>query len=163
VRRVLAVCALLACRSSAPESSHPADASDHSEAPAVTVRVPGALRVARALDTLTVEIDPSAGAETTVRVDPAMSLGVESETRVYASGNAAVLGERQGYTSGATFDVGQSIWSTRTDGLPRPDKKYVAEMKLVLFETDVPPGHMWDPHAGHFKTLLTRTLRQAEE
>jgi hypothetical protein len=36
-------------------------------------------------------------------------------------------------------------------------------MHLVLFETDVPPQHEWDPHAGHYKALWTRTLRQAEE
>ena len=59
--------------------------------------------------------------------------------------------------------MGRSIWSSRDDGLPQVDEKYEAEMKLTLFETDVPPGHEWDPHAGQFKVLLTRTLRQAEE
>jgi hypothetical protein len=41
--------------------------------------------------------------------------------------------------------------------------KYVAEVQLVLFETDVPPGHMWNPRAGHYHALWSRTLRQAEE
>jgi hypothetical protein len=45
--------------------------------------------------------------------------------------------------------------------------KYVAEVQLVLFETDVPAGrqtsNMWAPHAGKYEVLWTRTLRQAEE
>lgn len=128
------------------------------------MRVPNALRVARALDSLSVEIDPTAGAETTVRADPGMVLGVESEIRVFGRGRPGGAGPgRHGYASGATFDVGRSIWSTREDGIPQVDEKYEAEMKLVLFETDVPPGHEWDPRAGQFKVLLTRTLRQAEE
>jgi hypothetical protein len=157
--RLLLVCVLAACH--ARETARHADAA--SSDVTVHVRVPGALRVARALDTLTVEIDPAASVDSAIDTDPSMSLGVETETRVFAIGSPTVLGERHGYASGATFDVGQSIWNERTDGLPEPGKKYVAEMKLVLFETDVPPGHMWNPHAGRYKALLTRTIRQAEE
>jgi len=156
-RGVLVLALSFACRSNA--SSPAVDATAPHE---VTVRVPGALRLARSLDTLSVEIDPSAGAETTVRADPGMVLGVESETRVFGRGHPGGSG-RHGYASGAAFDVGRSIWSSRDDGLPQVDEKYEAEMKLTLFETDVPPGHEWDPHAGQFKVLLTRTLRQAEE
>jgi hypothetical protein len=36
-------------------------------------------------------------------------------------------------------------------------------MRLVLFETDVPSQHEWNPHSGRYKALWTRTLRQAEE
>lgn len=156
---VLALSASFACRSSAGLLAVDGTASHE-----VTVRVPNALRVARSLDTLSVEIDPSAGAETTVRADPGMVLGVESEVRVFGRGHPGDSGPgRHGYASGASFDVGQSIWSSRQDGIPQADEKYEAEMTLVLFETDVPPGHAWEPHAGRFKVLLTRTLRQAEE
>jgi hypothetical protein len=156
---VLALSVSFGCRSSV--SSPVLDASAPRE---ITVRVPNALRVARSLDSLSVDIDESAGAETTVRADPGMVLGVESEVRVFGRGHPGDSGPgRHGYASGASFDVGPSIWSTRQDGLPQADEKYEAEMKLILFETDVPPGHAWDPHAGQFKILLTRTLRQAEE
>jgi hypothetical protein len=142
----------------------PAAGADARASRGVVVRVPGALRLARGLDTLSVEVDPAAGAETTVHADPGMVLGVESETRVFARGRSSTAAPaRHGYFSGTTFDVGTSIWSTSVDGLPQPGEKYVAEMKLVLFETDVAPGHAWDPHAGRFVALLTRTLRQAEE
>ena len=65
----------------------------------------------------------------------------------------------------ATTDFGaaRSTWSPPRDGLPLPGLEYVAEMKLVLFETDVPPGAGWDPHAGRYRALWTRTLVQAEE
>jgi len=156
---VLALSASLACHSSA--SSPAVDGTAPHE---ITVRVPNALRVARSLDSLSVEIDESAGTETTVRADPGMVLGVESEIRVFGRGRPGGSAPgRHGYASGATFDVGQSIWSSRQDGIPQADEKYEAEMTLILFETDVPPGHAWDPHAGQFKVLLTRTLRQAEE
>jgi len=149
------LCVLSACQArGASPAPAPGDAALHD----VTVRVPGALRVARALDTLSVEIDPAASADTTVHVDPGMVLGVESETRVFAAGDAHALDERHGYTSGASFDVGTEVWK-----LPQPGKRYVAEMTLTLFETDITPRHMWDPHAGRYKALLTRTLRQAEE
>lgn len=68
-----------------------------------------------------------------------------------------------GLQSGAGFSLGIDTWSTRTDGLPVPGTKYLAEVRLVLFETDVPPQHEWDPHAGRYQALWTRTLQQAEE
>ncbi len=150
---------LAACRETAGSPAGDATASG-----AIAVRVPGALRLARGLDTLSVEIDPAAGADTTVRADPGMVLGVESETRVFPrDGHGTAGAPRRGYTSGTSFDVGQSVWNTRQDGIPQAGTRYAAEMKLVLFETDVPAGHRWEPRAGHFRVLLTRTLRQAEE
>ena len=127
------------------------------------MHVPGALRIARSLDSLTVEIDPASRADADVILDPEMVLGVESRVKVFAPGQAQNSGERHGFASGASFDVGASTWSLSQDGIPRADQRYVAEMTLVLFETDVRPGHDWDPHAGRFKALFTRTIRQAEE
>lgn len=142
-----------------PTSSQRADAAP---ARTVVVHVPGALRIARGLGTLTVEIDPASRADTDVAVDPDMLLGVESSLKVFAPGHEQTAGERHGFASGASFDVGASTWSLAQDGIPRGDERYVAEMTLVLFETDVPPGHDWDPHAGHFKSLR-RTIQQTEE
>ncbi|MEO8878417.1 MAG: hypothetical protein ABI461_22695, partial [Polyangiaceae bacterium] len=83
--------------------------------------------------------------------------------KVFLPGVARAASERHGMTSGPDIDVGTSTWSLMQDDIPELDRRYVVEMTLVLFETDVARGHHWDPHAGHFKPLLTRTIRQAEE
>jgi hypothetical protein len=129
----------------------------------MNVRVPAALSIARALDTLSVSVDPSSLADTTVTVDAGMVVGVESETVVFAIGQPRPASGRRGLQSGADFALGVDTWSASAEGLPTPGTKYVAEMRLVLFETNVPPQHEWDPHAGRFEVLWTRTLRQSEE
>jgi hypothetical protein len=128
-----------------------------------SVRVPAALILSRGLDTLSVSIDPASLADIEVSVDPGMLLGIESDTRVFPVGKEPPDAGRKGYASGARFSLATSTWSTHGDGIPVPGTRYVAETRLVLFETDVPPQHEWDPHAGRFQTLWTRTLRQAEE
>jgi hypothetical protein len=140
------------------------------------VRVPAALTLSRAIDTLSVAVDPASLAEVDVTVVPGRVVGVESDVVVFAQGEprprCAATGEterpspecgRHGVSASTDFDVGTATWSTTRDGLPLPDVKYVAEMRLVLFATDVPPGHEWDPHAGRYEVLWTRILQQAEE
>jgi hypothetical protein len=151
---------LTACTRPAPNATRGDDASGPR---AQAVRVPAALSLSRGLDTLSVSIDPASLADTEVTVDPGMLLGVESDTMVFPVGQQPPEAGRRGYTSGTDFSLGTSTWSTRTDGIPVPGKRYVAEMRLVLFETDVPSQHEWDPHSGRYKALWTRTLRQAEE
>jgi hypothetical protein len=128
------------------------------------VRVPAALTLARALDTLTIAVDPASLAATQLAADPGMVIGVETDVVVFPQGGQRPAGGgRHGFSSGESFDVGTDTWSTAHDGIPVPGVKYVAEMELVLFETDVPVGHLWDPHAGKYVALWRRTLRQAEE
>jgi hypothetical protein len=129
----------------------------------LSVRVPAALTLARALDTLTIAVDPASLAATQVAADPGMVLGVETDVVVYPQGGERPAHGRHGLSPGADFGGALHTWSTAKDGLPVPGVKYVAEAELVLFETDVPAGSAWDPHAGRFKVLFTRTLRQAEE
>ncbi|HEX8795605.1 MAG TPA: hypothetical protein VF765_31865 [Polyangiaceae bacterium] len=160
-RLVLAgIVTLTACTRQAPTATSGGDASAPGRQ---SVRVPGALSLSRGLDTLSVSIDPASLADTQVTVDPGMTLGIESETMVFPVGRQPPETGRKAYTSGATFSLGTSTWNTRTDGIPVQGTRYVTEMRLVLFETDVPAQHEWDPHAGRYKALWTRTLRQAEE
>ncbi len=161
LRTVLAAITTLgACGRQPPALTRESDASAVREQP---VRVPAALSLSRGLDTLSVSIDPASLADTAVTVDPGMVLGIESDTAVFPVGQQPPAGGRKGYVSGTSFSLGTSTWTTRSDGVPQPGIRYVAEMRLVLFETDVPPGHSWDPHSGRYKALWTRTLRQAEE
>jgi len=161
-RIVLAgILALSACDSRrAPTGTHGSDAPG----PGVqSVRVPGALSLSRGLDTLSVSIDPASLAGTEVTVDPGMLLGVESDTVVFPVGQQPPASGRKSYALGTGFSLGTSTWSTHADGIPVSGTRYVAEMRLELFETDVPSHPEWDPHSGRYKALWTRTLRQAEE
>jgi len=151
---------LSACTRQTPTATREVDASGpHVQ----SVRVPAALSLSRGLDTLSVSIDPASLADTEVTVDPGMFLGVESDTVVFAVGQQPPPSGRKGHASGTDFSLGTSTWSTRADGIPAPGTRYVAEMRLVLFETDVPTQHEWDPHSGRYKALWKRTLQQAEE
>jgi hypothetical protein len=152
---------LVTCsRQPPPAAAIPLDASGSYE---MKVRVPAALSLARALDTLSVSLDPSSLADTAVTVDAGMIVGVESDVVVFPLGSPQPDWQRHGFQSGADFTLGVDTWSTSPDGIPAPGTRYVAEMRLVLFETDVPPQHEWNPHGGRFNALWTRTLRQAEE
>jgi hypothetical protein len=138
-------------------------AADAEPGRAEIVQVPAALRIARGLDTLSVEIDPDLLADKTVRVEPGRSIGVAYTARVHERGRPRLESTRRGYVPGRGFDLGTLVWRTGKDGLPRAGEKYQVEMQLVLFETDVRPGPDWNPHAGHFRVLLEKALSQAEE
>ncbi len=152
--------ALVACDRRAPSTPPMQDAPASSE---LSVRVPGALEVARAIDTLSVSIDPTSLADTRVTADAGWVVGIESDSFVFPIGGTRPALGRHGLRSGADFDLGTSTWSVKTDGVPLSGTRYVAEVHLVLFETDVPNGHDWAPHAGRYRVLWERTLRQAEE
>jgi hypothetical protein len=157
--RAILLAALLPAAACSEHRSPPASGAGQ-----LSVRVPGGLQLARSLDTLTVTVDPAALATTTIAVDPGLFLGVETESRVYPLGSARPA-RSHGTTlvSGSNFGESAEVYRTPADGLPVPGTRYVAEMTLTLFETDVPPGHHWLPRSDRYKALWTRTLRQAEE
>ncbi|HSI13712.1 MAG TPA: hypothetical protein VK961_16830 [Chthoniobacter sp.] len=49
------------------------------------------------------------------------------------------------------------------DGPLQPGKPCVVEMTCEIFETDIPPQHMWSPRSGKYKVLWQTTLRQTIE
>jgi hypothetical protein len=157
--RAILLAALLPAAACSERASPPSTGAGQ-----ISVRVPGGLRFERALDSLTVTVDPAAQATTTIAVEPGLFLGVESECRVYPLGSAGPARDH-GTTlvSGPNFGESAEVYRTPADGLPVPGTRYVAEMTLTLFETDVPPSHHWLPRSDRYKTLWTRTLRQAEE
>jgi hypothetical protein len=131
----------------------------------LVVRVPAAFSIERGLDALTVRVDPAALASTEIDADVGAAFGVESEIYAFARGQARPDQKRRGLVAGTDFERTRVTWTTEQDGIPRQGTKYVVEMSLVLFETDTAPApaHAWDPHAGRYKVLWTRTLRQSEE
>jgi hypothetical protein len=131
----------------------------------LSVRVPAALSVARAIGSLSVSVDPASLGLMQMTPHAGTFIGVETDVFVFDLDHegARPVRERHAVGSGADFNVGSSTWNTKRDGVPAPGTRYVVEMQIVLFETDVAPAPTWDPHAGGFKALWMRTLRQAEE
>ena len=156
----LAPILLASCHSPRTFASLGADASGLVQ---LSLRVPAALMIERGIDTLSVAVDPATLGLTQVAADAGMVLGVETQTRVFPKGRMQEALERHAVGRGADLAAGATTWIAKKDGIPEPGTEYVVEMQIVLFETDVPASNTWDPHAGNFKSLWTRTLRQAEE
>jgi hypothetical protein len=127
------------------------------------VHVPTKLKIERASDTLSMEIDKSSLEATNLMVGTNMVTGVESKIYVYREGEPRPA--NGGYGLGGTdFNLGTMIWHTNQEGIPLPGKKYVVEVELTVFETDIPPQHMWSPQGSkYFKILWRRTLKQTVE
>jgi hypothetical protein len=131
---------------------------------AVTVKVPTKLAIQRTADSLSVTINRDSLESTSVVVGSKMVTGVQSNLFVYAEGDARPSESgRHGLSGGLDFNLGTSILNTKQGGIPAPGKKYIVEMELAIFETDIPPQHMWSPYGKNYKILWKRTLRETVE
>jgi hypothetical protein len=124
------------------------------------VHVPTKLKIERASDTLSVEIDRSSLEATNLMVGTNMVTGVESKVYVYPDGEPRSANGGYGL-GGIDFNLGTRFWHTKPDGIPLPGKKYVIEVELTVFETDIPGQHDWSPQgSNNYKILWRRTLKQ---
>jgi len=93
-----------------------------------------------------------------------MVTGVQSELYVYAEGDARPSQARRIVLSGdLDLCLGTGVLNLKQDGVPLPGKSYVVEMDLSVFETDVPPQHMWSPYSKNYRILWKGTLRRVVE
>lgn len=165
--RALALLALLLlaqlCTSCSRESASTRRRADAVDPVALSVRVPAALAVTRSMGALSVAVDPRSFATTGLATRAGSVVGVQADVLVFAVGQPRAIVQRHAVRSGTDFGVASYTWNAARDGLPTPGATYVVEMQLVLFETDVPIGPGWDPHAGNFEALWTRAFRQAED
>jgi hypothetical protein len=135
----------------------------------VSVRVPTRLKIERTTDMLSVGVDNQSSLEATnLRLDTNLVTGVKSELYVYPAGTArpAPANDRGcgGLASGLDFNLGIHLLHMKPDGIPLPGIKYIVEMDLTMFETDIPGGHMWHPQSSkNYKELWRRTLKQVSE
>lgn len=129
----------------------------------LVVRTPAALSIARGIDSLSVAVDPASLGLIQVATDAGMRIGVEREVFVFPVGQGRPDAGRRGLAPSADFTASTDTWKTSEDGIPLAGTKYVVEVQLILFETAVPPANEWNPHAGEFKALWSRTIRQSEE
>ncbi len=124
--------------------------------------VPTKLAVERTTDRLSITIDRDSFEPTEIMVGSRMLTGVRRELYVYRVGESRPAGSRLGL-GGADFNIGTDFVNAKLNGMPVPGEKYVVEMDLAIFETDIPAQHFWSPESGKYRILWTRTLRQTVE
>jgi hypothetical protein len=125
-------------------------------------RLPTRLQVRRTDDQLSVGIDPGSLEPVKVRVGKDMVTGLKQQTSIFLAGKSVVsgYGGLQGWGAGTALGPVGGLFNRRTDKVPRPGEGYTAEVRLTLFETDIPAQHMWSPEGGKYRVLWARTLRQ---
>ena len=134
----------------------------------VQVPMPTRLSVQRSGNSLSVSFDLASLRNLKVSAGQKMTLGLKYELRVYAKGDTRPVDASVGYASinepvtpaGLGFLKSAQILNRVQGGIPAPGKRYIVEEDLSLFETDVPPQHMWNPQAGKTYTVLwKKTLK----
>jgi hypothetical protein len=86
-----------------------------------------------------------------IMVGKKMTIGIKDEFRVYPEGDTRPVPYRtlsQGDISRSNFLNSNQTLSTDHDGIPAQGKRYVVEHDIILFETDLPAQHMWNPESG---------------
>lgn len=126
----------------------------------VSVKVPTELVAERRGDSVTVRfVDLE---EWTVTVGRSMATGVRTEERIHHQGGSFRLGG--GLSGGFGLDSDGMTLTCGHHGIPAAGEEFVVEKTITLFETDVPPQHMWQPSGGrHYRVLWTRTFEAAVE
>ena len=130
----------------------------------VLFHVPTKLAIERSPDTLSVGVDAESLETTNLLVGTNMEVGYGTRVKVYPEGERPPSApDGEGWASGTHISGGTSFYHTKPDGLPLPGTRYVVEMDLFVFETDVPPQHFWSPQDKTYKVLWRRVLKQASD
>ncbi len=130
----------------------------------ISVRVPTKLRIERTMGMLSVEIDTNSFESTNLMVGTNMVTGSDNCLYVYPFGAPRPSQAKVESMSGIDCFIGGIFHETDLDGIPAPGKKYEVEADLTIFETDIPPQHMWCPSGGKkYKVLWRQTLKQTVE
>jgi hypothetical protein len=172
---VLAVCAagcIMFAGQAAPlfPAYSPTPDADPSVRHAVLVPMPIRLSVERTSDRLSVGFDQASARKVKIAVGKRMSIGVKYEMRVYARGDVRPRSPGGvGYasirepitTSEIAFLNGGRTFLNSVDhgGIPARGKQYVVEDDMSIFETDIPPQHMWSPEGSrNYRVLWEKKL-----
>ena len=127
----------------------------------VPLTAPARLLIHRLAGSLTVAADTNSFTTTNLTVGTNMAIGTQSEWFIYPVGTPRPDHGDMELTGRFDFSISPPQWSAVSDHPPLPGKKYVVELALTAFETDIPAQHMWRPNAGsHYRVLWQRTLKQ---
>jgi hypothetical protein len=146
----------------AQDASSPSRQTRSSE---IQVSVPTKLRIERSPGVVSVKVDQDSLESIKVTTDEGMVNGIKSELRVYPAGESRPpVPDRWGLKSGTDFDLGADRLNAKDPGFPVPRRKYVIEVVVTLFETDIQPHHMWRPlESKKYKVLWQRALVETIE
>ena len=137
----------------------------------IEIAVPARLRVERTPERLSIAFDKTSVQTVSLTTDRNLKLGKKYELRVYGESdprpvNAGRIGYASipqpvdltspGYLNGTTF------LNLTQDNIPATGKRYRIEKTIYIFETDVPPQHMWNPASSRYRVLWTRTLNEVQ-
>jgi len=133
----------------------------------VVIPMPTRLSVERKPDRLSVGFDVIAPRKVKITVDKNMSIGVKYEMRVYAEGGArpqnpggvGYASIKEPVTSELVFLKGKSFLNSADGGIPALGERYVIEEDVSIFQTDIPPQHMWRPENGRYRVIWAEKLR----
>lgn len=126
-----------------------------------SVQVPTALLIRRTEDELAVGFAPLRS--TNLTVGSKMVTGTEWEMHIYRDGAPVQLQRHpvRSVGTGLRFEPWETTFTTKQDGLPQAGEEYVVELRLTMFETDLPAQHMWSPQSGkHYRIMWTQTFRE---
>lgn len=134
----------------------------------IEVPMPTRLNVQRTESRISVSYDLSSQRKLKVAVENGKFIGIKDEMRVYAKG--AARPQSAGSISYASIEdpPTSSFLKSATflnripDGIPVPGKTYMIERDISLFETDVPPQHMWRGIMGNRYSVLWEEALKTE-
>jgi hypothetical protein len=163
IASLIALAFLVNCGSATPQRGFtefpiipPIADADPSHRQLVCFRVPSVLNAVRDRDSLAVNY--VSGQTTNIMVGRKMVVGFLREEHLYVDGTAYSVGH--GFDSGNNFVSGDSVFYLSQNGNPKPGQKITLESRISIFETDLPPQHMWDPENRKlFRILWTRTFK----
>ena len=173
---VIAVLVAVACTASAepkesalrPAYPHPGPiaGADPAVREEQEVLVPTAFIVERTADRLSVSEDNRTLKPIKLSVGLKMELGMETELYIYPVGtirSAEPISIGQGGVPRAGPSRATSFFYPKPDGFLKAGTPYVVELKITIFETDIPSQHLWSPTGGKYKVLWQQTLKQKAE
>ncbi|MGA3240897.1 MAG: hypothetical protein ABSG03_31895 [Bryobacteraceae bacterium] len=137
--------------------------------------MPARLSLQRTRDRLSVSYEPASLRTVQITLGKNMILGVKDEFRVYAADEGRPS-EPRSISKGSITEKDSGlalsdpniltsavVLSAAKDGAPADGKRYIVEHDLSLFETDIPPQHMWQPEGSRLYKVLWEAKPTAVE
>ena len=122
-------------------------------------KIPTKLLVNRENTVIGIKVDTSSLVDTVLSVGRKMATGFSVETYVISGGKRTL--SSIGTISGKEAYFGEENLFRDVEGFPIIGESYFIEMVIKIFETDIPPQHMWRPESARYRILWTDTLRSA--
>jgi hypothetical protein len=120
------------------------------------------LRIKRTDDEISAGVYPDRLKSVELGVGKNMVVGFKHEIFVYREDKLVKFhpGGMQSPPDGVSYSTLAYSFKRGTDKIPRQGEKYRVEVRLSLFETDIPTQHFWRPESGKYKVLWTKTMKQ---